>query len=227
METIRAWLSDCTGNHLECQSDQRCSVLPTRLIDVGVAPDDFVTLRYGGGLPWHTSYATLSHCWGKKQFFTLRTSNYNAVFDGIEISALPANFRDAIWVARQLGLSYLWIDSLCIVQDDTEDWMRESIRMAEVYTHAAFNIAATSSADVDGGLFSKRPRSRLSECYVNASWSDRSPTPYRVRAKSLWETKINSSPLMQRAWVLQESLLAQRNIYFAQGEVFWECQSKL
>jgi len=99
---------------------------------------------------------TLSHCWGQLQLTTLTKSNI-AIFEaGLEISKLPKTFRDAIHVTRRMSIQYLWIDSLCIIQDSKEDWKRESALMMSVYAGAHCNIAACGAADARTGLFFDR-----------------------------------------------------------------------
>lgn len=77
-------------------------------------------------------YATLSHCLGKERFLTLLTNNINTLIEKVPEAALSMTFIDAIHVAREVGLSYIWIDSLCIVQDDNEDWIREAATMSSI-----------------------------------------------------------------------------------------------
>lgn len=84
----------------------------------------------------YQNYATLSNCWGKAEMFCLTKNSDAKLTEGVDQSALPLTFRNAVDAARFLGLRYLWIDSLCIVQDSEEAWMAESSLMCEVYQHA-------------------------------------------------------------------------------------------
>lgn len=103
----------------------------------------------------HTD-ATLSHCWGPSQPLKLLTSNIESMRQEIPIASLPRTFQHAVIVASHLGLEYLWIDSLCIIQDSTQDWLQELGLMEDVYTNSICNIAASHSSDGHGGLFRKR-----------------------------------------------------------------------
>ncbi|KAK0652382.1 heterokaryon incompatibility protein-domain-containing protein, partial [Cercophora newfieldiana] len=103
-------------------------------------------------LPELRRYATLSHCWGSLQITRLLTTNQEIFKKGIQVDTLQPTFQHAIRVVRLLGLRYIWIDSLCIVQDSVIDWETESARMGKVYRHASINIAAASSLDARGGL---------------------------------------------------------------------------
>jgi Heterokaryon incompatibility protein (HET) len=101
-------------------------------------------------------YAALSHRWGGSVPLILTTSLLSEFEKGIQISKLPRTFRDAVTVTRQPGLDYLWIDSLCIIQDSVKDWENESSMMSKVYSRCYVNIAATHSRNSAGGLFVDR-----------------------------------------------------------------------
>ena len=101
-------------------------------------------------------YIALSHCWGKNPIVRTTTSTLAQRKQGIEISLLPPTFRDAIIIARRLDVRYLWIDSLCIIQDDELDWQTESAKMSTIYQHALLTISAGLSSH-GGGCFCKTP----------------------------------------------------------------------
>lgn len=98
-------------------------------------------------------YMTLSHCWGKKLVVSLKLANFESMKTGLALKQLPRAYRHAVYVARKLGNFYLWIDSLCIIQDSPEDWQREPVSMHRVYGNSLYNIAATASADGSKGCF--------------------------------------------------------------------------
>src|SRR5262249_4344967 len=103
-------------------------------------------------------YATLSHCWGSAQFLQLTRSNLQSFQKGIKLEDLSKIFQDAVAATRMLGVRYLWIDSLCICQDqgDRSDWLTEAGLMAKVYSHSLCNLMATGTPADAGGLFSYR-----------------------------------------------------------------------
>ena len=104
------------------------------------------------------NYVALSHCWGKHQPLRTLTSNYPTLTqDGIRLSQLSPVFRDAVRVCHRLGVEFLWIDSLCIIQDSKEDWERESARMCDYYENALFTISAASSPDGSVPFLRQRP----------------------------------------------------------------------
>jgi len=101
-------------------------------------------------------YATLSHCWGSIEILKLTKNNLQSLLEDIPEYKLCKTFKDAIYIVRQFGLRYLWIDSLCIVQDDKEDWNRESVLMSAVYGQTTLNLAAAGAKDGSIGYFFDR-----------------------------------------------------------------------
>lgn len=130
-------------------------MLPRRVIDVQSesAEDSISLLETDGDLG---TYMTLSHCWGKTHHVSTVKENIELRKRGISWNSLPLTFRDAILVTRALGIRYLWIDSLCIVQNDLLDWEIESAKMGSIYSCSFLNLAATRSPNSQGGLFSSR-----------------------------------------------------------------------
>ena len=127
LELAKAWLRDCETVHPRCCASEAFE-MPSRLIDDGcVDPPSCVKLCEG--MPSNTQYASLSHSWGSHQPLTLLNSNISQLKTRIELADLPKTFHDAIGVARRLNIRYLWIDSLCIMQDSENDWLKESALM--------------------------------------------------------------------------------------------------
>jgi len=102
-------------------------------------------------------YIALSHCWGPNQIITTTKATLQSRKAGIDLSMLSQVFRDAILVARRLHIRYLWIDSLCIIQDDEKDWQTESAKMASIYKDALLTIAAHAAIGGQGSLFTATP----------------------------------------------------------------------
>lgn len=148
---------------------------------------------------------------------------------GIETSKLPLTFQHAITVTRRLSKRFLWIDSLCIFQDedDRADWVRETRSMDRVYAEACMNIAATWGTDDDAGLFVERdPLLELAP--ATFPWTppgiDCDTEPWVVKDRAFLEQELMDAPLHKRAWVLQERILAKRVLHFCSGQLFWECK---
>ncbi|KAL9614737.1 MAG: hypothetical protein Q9167_000806 [Letrouitia subvulpina] len=153
----KRWINDCRASrgHKRCHHGPT-SWLPSRLIHIGTKRSPKVRLRKSRRVPPGSQYITLSHCWGDREIYSLTQQNQDALMRKIDYSRLPQTFRDAICVARELDVEYLWIDSLCILQDCESDWLAESVEMGKVYANGVCNIAATSAKDGRDGLFRKR-----------------------------------------------------------------------
>ncbi|KAF8858560.1 HET-domain-containing protein [Acephala macrosclerotiorum] len=139
----------------------------------------------------------------------------------IPLKALPKTFSEAIKATRKLGVRYIWIDSLCIIQDSLEDWQRESVLMGKVYSNCLCTIAAADSKDCHGGLI------QAPEGYaVLRSWSkDDSDTGMLLKPTvQLWDKVLEASPFNRRGWTLQERELSPRILYFTKDTMHFECR---
>jgi hypothetical protein len=124
-------------------------------------------------------------------------------------------------MARLLGFLYIWIDTLCIVQDDDEDWKREASSMAAVYGGSALNLAASGANDGTFGLISERPVHWRCQAQLHDGHEYRL---YEVVPQQFDSRVLSESPLMQRGWALQERILPIRTLHFTKTEMFWECK---
>ncbi|KAN0102949.1 Heterokaryon incompatibility protein (HET) domain containing protein [Hyaloscypha variabilis] len=172
-------------------------------------------------------YLTLSHRWGKAQFKKLTAKTLDDLKAGISVAILPKTFQDAISVARRLQVRYLWIDSLCIMQDSSEDWNREASQMSLVYQHGYCNIAATGALDSTAGLFLDGSAPLQTPCRVELPmWGDPQGREVSyVLDPDLWRNRIDNAPLITRAWV--ERFLAKRVLHFTKDQLFWECRERM
>lgn len=214
----------CAEEHEECNKARDANWLPTRLIDVGEGLADTGTVRLvlTKDLERSTGYCTLSHCWGTKEFLKLKQENLDSFISEIPIESLPKTFRDSLFVARKLGLRYIWIDSICIIQDDPNDWLNEASQMHEVYANSLCNICATGSQDSSGGLFVDRDPTAFRSCDVRIPWLGDGGR-FRLYDLVMWRTEVIEAPLNRRAWVVQEHLLSPRQLHFGSLQILWEC----
>lgn len=144
----RNWLLTCATEHESCKAGREPDFFPSRLIDVGTSDDTIrLVLTSDCDFASDTPYFALSHCWGTDRgIVPLRTTTKNITqfLDRIDPSELSKTFRDAIEVVRRLGLSrYLWIDSLCIIQDWYHDFTVECAKMDRVYSQAYCTIVVS------------------------------------------------------------------------------------
>ncbi|KAG5744700.1 hypothetical protein H9Q70_012598 [Fusarium xylarioides] len=221
LRVVSSWLKNCQDNHEKCCHDH--TTLPSRVLAVGSIGDSSIKLieTNAGTIG---KYASLSHCWGSVPMLTTTRISLHAHMSGISDTDLPKSFGDAVILSRYLGIPYLWIDSLCIIQGDTEDWVRESSRMLDVYSNAYVVIAANHASDSAGGCFSFRP-SRVSADLelasiglVHAQLGANSDEVLSANAE------FSDEPLTKRAWALQERALAARTIHYNTGQMYFECR---
>jgi hypothetical protein len=129
-------------------------------------------------------------------------------------------------VARELGVSYLWIDSLCIIQDSTKDWHRETAKISDIYAGGYCNIAAISCLDDTNTMHPKRNLEEVKGCIIKHDTN----LVFSVRAHDegykAWNTSITESPLLERGWVFQELHAAPRTLFFAKDQLYWQCKTQ-
>ena len=171
-----------------------------------------------------TTYIALSHCWGKNRIVTLTLANYQDLQHGLSLNALPQTFRDAFEIARWFNIEYLWIDSLCIIQDSAEDWRKEAVTMQSVYKNAALTIAATGAVDGSIGCFQARDPTLNIAIEIPTNRDGQTSGKMVCFDKWLWADGISKAPLNTRAWVVQERLLSRRVLHFGMQQMFWECR---
>ncbi len=213
---VRGWIDDCERNHSICRRPP--GPLPTRVLDVGRDGDDPRLLEASGRV---ALYITLSHCWGPNPGGVIRTERATIEdhLQRIPISRLSNTFASAVQITRSLGIRYLWIDSLCIVQDDEADWERESAKMGDIYAQAFATIAAAGSPVPHVGCFIPRTLAG----HVSVPFSKKSPARVLVRPRPRGFNKLRESPLQRRAWVAQERALSRRTIHYDIDQVLFEC----
>lgn len=237
MATIQDWISSCLGPDDEFCDAPAEAELPARVIEVG--NDNNSTIRLFEPPSKTTArYMCLSHCWGKEQIITTTKSTLKDRQVGIKMEDLSKTFQDAVTFTRRLGVKYIWIDSLCIVQDDPNDWAVESAKMSDIYSKAYLTIAATHSKDGRGGLFCETP-----DFEVSGAIPDLDDGDYRVFFReridhhlevvdgdiggTLGHATIKHHPILTRAWIYQERILSTRVLHFGRYELFFECRSDL
>lgn len=222
LDVITSWLSTCSESH-QCL-EQDALKRPSRLLCITADALKLVRTSEYVELP---RYATLSYCWGTDKFLTLTRDNINEFHIGISIEKLPTTFRDAIFVARKLGLQYIWIDALCIIQsdDDDSDWLIESSLMRSIYGNSYLNIAATSTMGAHSSLFSM-PTNYCGGVLARITSKDHSQVRNFFNFQE-YELSTSFNQLASRAWAFQERLLAPRTIYIGDRGLFWECRSKI
>ncbi|TGO07795.1 hypothetical protein BTUL_0246g00020 [Botrytis tulipae] len=249
------WLKDCitgSGKHQRCGVHEDPPILPTRVIDVGSSDAEIrLHISHAGE---KSQYVALSHCWGGAVTTMTTTSTIRAFVMSLP-SELPKTFTDAITVTRTMGQRYLWIDSLCILQDSEEDWITESSHMDRVYSQALFTIVADAANNSFSGFLEPPTRNIRKTSIVTCDFTTSTATTplsiaihVRERGELAFQLPYHDfhsdsdmkqiscafpnkpetvirSKLSTRAWAFQERLLSPRTLHFGPSEMAWECQT--
>ncbi|CAH0057394.1 unnamed protein product [Clonostachys solani] len=229
-QQLRDWISTCDKDHEVCLVSSTVS-LPTRILDLGGTDEEHADAKLRNGQNESGRYATLSHCWGGYQPLKTTKSTLDAHTANIPFQDLPKTFQDAAITCRRLGIRFLWIDSLCIIQDDDEDWQIQSAQMASIYENSTLTIAASSAQNATRGCFLPVPDRHAAHTVAwpgTLQQSSYSVSVYRSYPHfSFWEGKHvqQQAPLLTRAWFYQERYLSRRVVHFTENELVWECQT--
>lgn len=206
---MRGWINACmdrTHGHEGCR--RLDPILPTRIVDIEAIPPKIVITK---GL--QERYIALSHCWGGPIKTRLLMKNMSELINrGISEETMPPTFRDSIFLTRKLGFRYLWIDALCIIQDDNDDWAKEAARMCDVYERASLVLEAYSTSSSETGLGFRRS-TRVA--------SNREGDIYAQRFGI--SDADTDKPLGSRGWTLQEHTLAFSTLSIGRGLSMYTC----
>lgn len=252
IKVAKGWLKNCRKEHTECSkpivpgAERFADIFPTRLIDVGSSTDlnDSPRLvRFDGVKHFQTKmrntrvpdYATLSYCWGETYDNTCLLREENEKEFGKTLPPLPKTIREAMIICQRLGLQYLWVDALCIIQGhhgNSSDWTLESSRVGSYYANSTLTIAVSwSQSNVEGclptshycmtsNLMYNIPRA-LERRWRHHYW-------YSPRLRSL-SSRLNSerdsNHLEKRGWVAQELLLSPKILFCLKSGFAWSCKS--
>ncbi|KAH8706190.1 heterokaryon incompatibility protein-domain-containing protein [Ilyonectria robusta] len=220
IQMIQQWLNNCCTNHRRCDISPDYA-MPTRIIDVGDSANGKpVRLVSTQGI--RNKYVALSYCWGviATDILTLTSNTYDSMMKGIVESQLATAHQEVISLTRTLGMQYVWIDALCIIQGDVADWERESRTMAQVYGNATLTVIAGRSADsrksfVPNNLASStRPRS----CQLPIDASGNAGTLVVDLPRS-----VDVGPVYTRGWCFQERLSGRRCVIFGEEQLRFMC----
>ncbi|KAI1412732.1 HET-domain-containing protein [Hypoxylon sp. FL1857] len=237
MRFIHDCLQTCRASHTECRYMKGeaphanseiipVSELPTRLLQI--APDgQSAKLVVTQDLPdvaqqniSHQGYASLSYCWGGPQLLRLTADTFNEFTDGVKIDRLPQTLLDALRVTQELDLSHIWIDSLCIFQDNPSDLELEIARMPLYYSANTVTISADSAAACTEGFLG-----RGSTEFAAGPFEITFTTPFGPGSIQLFKESSEKpiAPISRRGWTFQESMLSRRMVAFGEIQAVWCC----
>lgn len=210
---VKQWLDHCITDHTDT-CPETVTDLPTRVIDVGSRQRDPKLHEPTPGD--RGCFCALSYCWGRSVPFVTSLSTYEDRKKGFSIELLPQTIKHAVLLVRELGISYLWVDSLCIIQDSVSDWEREAARMCDIYSHAVLTIVAVDSPHCNAGIFFEDPRRH----YIKIGTDDESVFARENVHNTVTNTdhftpiqELKLDALHERGWCLQEVTLAPRKVW--------------
>ncbi|KAI0177582.1 heterokaryon incompatibility protein-domain-containing protein [Pestalotiopsis sp. NC0098] len=239
LDFTKTKVSKCLKDHISCRKNKNNmnealgARSPRRMLEIDARKEwvklvDFEAMK-------SQDYSALSYCWGNEPYKQLRATadTVPGLRAGIPTSELPATLRDAVILSTKIDIHYIWIDSLCIIQDDEEDWESEAAKMSTVYSNAVVTIIAGSAGKCDQGFLGhvREPSVRVGDVHM-----DDHDAPVYARRLRDWGYHRNAAqgphsgkdqwldPVDSRGWILQERLLSTRYINFTTGEAQWGCQ---
>jgi Heterokaryon incompatibility protein (HET) len=235
---LQSCLEECETRHIECGKDNPEPPdstmhlaspapppnLPTRVLDIVGFEKSSVVKLYVTKANEQSRYIALSYCWGGQQRLTTTLWTLAKRVKGIPKSRLPQTIRDAIEVTQRLGFRYLWVDSLCIIQDSQDDMRAELAMMGEVYKNATITLAAGNAKSVEEGFLSERPYFPKG-VPLPISLSNQSVGTVYFRSPVDRQPLVSDPVLFTRGWAFQEFLLSSRVILFDCFGVTWNCNT--
>lgn len=240
LQWVRRWIDICGTDHGDAceRADVGLGNAIERIRFIDVKNRCIVTLR-GVQLSAY-QYIALSYVWGGPQKLRLTSSNKNKMAQpGSLAENLPQTIEDSILVTESLDIQYIWVDSLCIIQDDDEDKAIQIGAMSQIYGFAYLTIIAASSPNVHGGLPGLRPGSRSLEQreLIVLPESKNGATGELLPGLSLMTTLdplanpnehfLERTPWNSRGWTMQERVLSRRVLVFMQEQVYWICREAM
>lgn len=220
----RTWIDECVTRHSLCSNTLLSAGGPTRLLQIISGHDGVMSLQLiaCSGLGPPPPYAALSYCWGGSQSLVLSYVSQEVWLRGVPATMLPQTIKDAVTVAHSLGIGYLWVDALCILQDDTNDKLNEIGKMASVFEQAYVTISAARSAAIGEGFL--QPRHSTERIF-------RLPFLCKDGAIGsvflLWGwSALDTEPIDLRGWTYQESALSTRVPEYGNRQLRWRCRLK-
>ncbi|KAF1831316.1 HET-domain-containing protein [Decorospora gaudefroyi] len=248
----RSLIKNCLDNHASCSRRGRPTTLPKRVLDVLAGGDDSKSIRLHESeyvreerRYEHGEYVALSHVWGLAKGIPKTTlATLQSHKKSIPYSTLPRAYQESVFLTRALGFRWLWIDSLCLVQDDVQEKLEDSLKMDEIFGNAFLTIAATSASDSSSQpLFPPKSQPFKIQATDNKGSLHKinvreQPSHYSFKAPfdgnahmNEWELPFNMSeeanlhtPLLIRAWPYTERLLSPRVLHFTKSEMILECR---
>jgi hypothetical protein len=231
IEQVKTWLETCEREHYGCKQQKAIpdseTGPPFRLIDIGSITNANVHLIQSSEINGELKYITLSHRWtDDTKKAQLIKSKESAFSSSMPLRDWPLLFQDTVSIARQLHIQYVWIDSLCIIQNSSEDKAIQVQLMDKIYANGVLNLAAVEAPARSSGLGAYRNPLKLAPCILSrrVSTSDTSLQYFLCWRPDDFIINVDKSPLYRRGWTFQERLLSKRTLHLGH-QLYWECAS--
>ncbi|KAI8649754.1 HET domain-containing protein [Fusarium keratoplasticum] len=176
-------------------------------------------------------FAALSYCWGSPSELQLKppykavASTVQDLRSGISAAELPLTIQQALLVCKWLDIRYIWIDSLCILQDSAQDWETEATKMETVYSMSKVTIIAGSSTSCHSGFLGVDLHSVQLRTPLDASFQLTASTLCTSGFHKLKREGHPYDPLDTRGWTFQEEFLSSRYLKFTKDDIQWKCSA--
>ena len=219
---IRSWIDACT-HHGCCQWTRLNAPLPKRVLDIS-RPDDLIMLYESKGET--ASYAALSYCWGNGLPLRTLTANISQHMQGIPLETFPKTMRDIIPLARHLAFRYIWIDALCIIQDDAADWQEQATAMTAIFQGCSLNIAVSDAPSCDSGATRTLQQNSILLGTASIEGSAAGKMEVVIVCEPTFDGAYSPDDaiLSTRGWVFQETLVSAATLYICHRGLYWECR---
>ncbi|KAK2766948.1 hypothetical protein FQN54_006263 [Arachnomyces sp. PD_36] len=244
-QNARAWLKECLTNHPRCSRKGK-PLLPKRVVRLASSEHPRV---YEPSREHEADYLALSYVWGSGEHFKTTKDNMASHYSSIPWDRIPKTLSDAMRLTLELGVEFIWIDALCIIQDDPDDWEEQAKQMGAIYDNALLTISATAADGIHSGCFPDRQnevhklRNRLSslgdvDIYVrdsceethDALFGDHNEESEALQmlmeiSPSTRPQLLTRFPVLSRGWIFQERMMSRRMLHCGPEELTWECLS--
>lgn len=229
--TLKHHFQECQSQHVDCQN-RNPAFTPTRLLELYYENRKRMLRVMCTSLDFDDSnYVAVSYCWGKESHFTTTRANLHRRMNGFSCEDLPATLRDVVLIAERLEIRFLWIDSLCIIQDDMSSKNTEMQMMVDIYKNAIVTISASRAKDISQGILNRRIPlgTRFPDHVFEMRYNKNLTRPGSVVLSKDWSllSVPEDDPLDYRAWALQERLVSRRIIDIGSQQTRWVCHSLL
>ncbi|KAF5232106.1 hypothetical protein FANTH_13102 [Fusarium anthophilum] len=226
VDKIKAWTDACETEHDYCLQ-RHATALPKRVLKIENSNVSLYISQKQDVQTEDQRYVALSYRWGNDLPLRLTQDTMGDFIKGLPISKLPKTLQDSVRISRNLGFNFIWIDALCIVQDDENDWVEQSALMADIYRYSSLNLCAADAAGCGSGIVEIAAPHLMEIATATTQSEDTNSTETVVLVGGPISTAIidwDRCGLLSRGWVFQEGLCSPRGLYVSRRHgLWWDC----